>query len=312
MKRQGAVTTDKNHLARRRLHWQLLAACLLSASVALQAAELPPAATPGPTELQEQLRLPLDLRLQLEEQEGLPQHEAQGPLRLSLEEAVLTALRYNRDLTVQQLAPQITGAFEAIERSAFDPVAFAELSFDQGRRQQLVEWEQSKFDTTYRGFTAETGVTKSFSTGTDLELGIAHNQRKTEGEERGSRRSSQQQSASVNLSVTQALLRGASRRANLVDLRQAELDTLASRYELRGFAASLVADVEQAYWDYVLAAQRLAIFEDSLKLAERQLNETEQRIRAGALPQAERVAARAEVARRRQELIDARANSASR
>jgi outer membrane protein TolC len=224
-----------------------------------------------------------------------------------LEEAVLYALRYNRGLTVQQLTPQITGAFEAIERAAFDPALFAELSFDSGRRQQISAATQERFSFSSRGSTAEVGIAQSLSTGTDLELSVAHNQQSSWREDSTSP-TLQQHSAAINLSVTQALLRGGSRRANLVNLHQAQLDTLASRYELRGFATALVADVEQTYWDYVLAAQRLAIFESSLQLAERQLQETEQRIRAGALPEAERAAARAEVARRRQELIDARAN----
>src|SRR5690606_6662895 len=152
-----------------------------------------------------------------------------------------------------------------------------------------------------RGVSGTAGVRATLPSGTTVEGGVEYRQQSS------NRTLDDQHVAGFNLSVTQALLRGASRRANLIDLRQAELDTLASEYELRGFITSLVADVEQAYWNYVLASQRLAIFESSLQLAERQLRETEQRIRAGALPEAEWAAARAEVARRRQELIDARA-----
>jgi outer membrane protein len=43
---------------------------------------------------------------------------------LSVEQAVLLALRYNRELAVEQLTPVITGAFEAIERGVFDPELF--------------------------------------------------------------------------------------------------------------------------------------------------------------------------------------------
>jgi outer membrane protein len=274
--------------------WPWLGLLLMPAAAAVNP---PPAAQPGPTALQERLQLPLDLRLQPADLDTLPAAEPQGALRLSLEEAVLFALRYNRSLTVEQLNPLVAGTFEAIERAAFDPALFAELRFDRGRRPRSSVMESS------RGSTAEIGVGKRLPTGTDIELSINHSREDSSGTSR-----QQQHGAAVDLSVTQALLRGASRRANLVDLQQAELDTLASHYELRGFAESLVADVEQAYWDYALAADRLAIFENSLQLAERQLDETEQRIRAGALPEAERTAARAEVARRRQELIDARAD----
>lgn len=282
-----------------------LAFCLLlpaSPQRAGAGAELPPPFQPGPTELQQHLKTPLDLQFRPRDSDALPVADPQGSLRLSLEEAVLYALRYNRDLTVQQLAPQITGAFEAIERSAFDLTLFGELSFNRAVTERASPDIGFTFPIRSRGIAAETGLRADLPTGTSLEGSVDYR------EQRSSRTPDGQHVAGLNLSVTQALLRGASRRANLVDLRQAELDTLASRYELRGFAANLVAEVEQAYWDYVLAAQQLGIFENSLQLAERQADETEQRIRAGALPEAERAAGRAEVARRRQELIDARAN----
>ncbi|HEX5513152.1 MAG TPA: TolC family protein [Gammaproteobacteria bacterium] len=265
-------------------------------------AESPPVADPGPTELQETLTTPLDLRLRPSDLRDLPTAESQGPLRLSLEEAVLYALRYNRGLTVQQLTPQITGAFEAIERAAFDPALFSELGFNRSTAERASPDIGRTFPVESQGANSAVGLRTTLPTGTDLEGSVSYRRQSS------NRTPDPQYVAGLNLSVTQALLRGGSRRANLVNLRQAELDTLASRYELRGFATALVADVEQTYWDYVLAAQRLAIFESSLHLAERQLQETEQRIRAGALPEAERAAARAEVARRRQELIDARAN----
>ncbi len=270
-----------------------VAACAVALSLP-PAAALPPEALPGPTVLQQELRLRADASRD-------PGPEAEGPLRLSLEEAVLTALRYNRSLTAQQLVPQITGAFEAIERSAFDLTAFAELGFSRSVSERASPDIRQTFSIESRGVSGTAGVRATLPSGTTVEGGVEYRQQSS------NRTLDDQHVAGFNLSVTQALLRGASRRANLIDLRQAELDTLASEYELRGFITSLVADVEQAYWNYVLASQRLAIFESSLQLAERQLRETEQRIRAGALPEAEWAAARAEVARRRQELIDARA-----
>jgi len=89
--------------------------------------------------------------------------------------------------------------------------------------------------------------------------------------------------ARVGLTVTQALLRGAGVDVNLASLRQARLDTVASQYELRGYAEALVANVENMYWDYVLARRQIEIFTDSLALAQRQLEETRQRIEIGKL-----------------------------
>jgi outer membrane protein TolC len=95
-----------------------------------------------------------------------------------------------------------------------------------------------------------------------------------------------------------------------VDLRKARVDTDISQYELRGFAETLVADVERAYWEYSLARRQGEIVNESLSLAEQQLREIEHRIRVGDLPETELAAARAEVALRREALINVRSRLA--
>ena len=61
-----------------------------------------------------------------------------------------------------------------------------------------------------------------------------------------------------------------------------------------------------AYWDYALATRQIKIVEESLQLAEQQKNEAEEMIQVGKLAESEIVAAQAEIAARRQELIEAR------
>jgi len=106
--------------------------------------------------------------------------------------------------------------------------------------------------------------------------------------------------------MTQALLRGFGPSVNLVSVRQSGLDSLASIDELRGFTEALLADTETAYWQYVLAQEEIAIFEQSLTIARQQLEEVELRIEVGILPEIEAAAAKAEEALRVQNLIDAR------
>jgi outer membrane protein TolC len=123
-----------------------------------------------------------------------------------------------------------------------------------------------------------------------------------------SNRAPEQQQARLGLSVTQALLRGFGPAVNLAAVRQAEIGTVASRYELRGFTEALLAEAETAYWNFVLAQKQIAIFDSSLAVARRQRDETELRIEVGLLAEVEGAAARAEVARREQALIDARSD----
>src|SRR5690606_30792586 len=121
-----------------------------------------------------------------------------------------------------------------------------------------------------------------------------------------SNRSPEQRDVRIGLTLTQALLRGASTTVNLARVQQAELETVASLYQLQGFTEALLAEAESVYWQFALASQRIRIFEESLELARRQQTEVEQRIEIGVIGRTEAAAVRAEVAQREQDLIDAR------
>ena len=221
------------------------------------------------------------------------------PIELSLESAVFQALANNRDLAVQQLEPVIAGTFEDLERAQFDPTVFAEAALSRERAEQVSRATGERFSVQGQDNRFNVGISQLLPTGTDVELGLWHDRMYSD-------RTPNQHSVRAGVSVTQSLLRGFNRDVNLANIRLAELDTLASEYELRGFTEALVADVEQTYWDYVLAVRELEIFESGLDLARQQLDVADQRIEVGVLPEAERAAAQVEVALREQDLIDAR------
>ncbi|WP_290652370.1 TolC family protein [Aquisalimonas sp.] len=245
----------------------------------------------------------LDLSLPMDWTGPEPLHDM--PLALSVEDAVFLALRHNRSLTTEQLQPAIAGTFEAVERAVFDPVVFAEASTGRERAvQQFQELDVAPAERRTATERIDSGVRQRLRTGTDLELSVSS--------DRSDRSGVQEQYASrLGVTLTQALLRGGRIESNLASLRQAEIDTLASVYELRGFAEALVAEVEGTYWDYVLANERVRIFEEALDVAERQLEETRRRIAVGDRPETDETSAQAEVALRRQGLIDARSGRES-
>lgn len=216
---------------------------------------------------------------------------------LTVEGAVLLALRNNRDLRVERLNPVIAGTFERIERGAFDPEVFAEAEFFEEEASETSRSTGEQFSVQARETYVSTGIRQFLPTGTTVEGEIRQN-RDT------SNRSPEQQTARAGISVTQSLLRGFGPAVNLAAVRQAELGARASVYELQGFAEAVLAETELAYWNFVLAGREIVIFQRSLELAKRQLDEIEQRIEVGVLPEIEAAAARAEVARREQALID--------
>ena len=58
-----------------------------------------------------------------------------------------------------------------------------------------------------------------------------------------------------------------------------------SEFELRGFTLALVAQVEETFWDYALARRQVEIYEESLKVARQQVDETLALIEVGRLGQ---------------------------
>jgi len=220
---------------------------------------------------------------------------------VSVEDAVFLALQNNPDLRVQTLNPAIAGAFVQIERGVFDPEAYALFQY---REESLLETSRStedEFSVDGNDRFGEVGVRQSLPSGTDLELSV----------EQGrsiSNRTPEQQDARVGLTVTQSLLQGFGPVVNLAAIRLAEWDARMSEFELWGFGEALVAEVEIAYWNWVLAREEIAIFERSYTIAEQQRDEIEQRIELGALPDNDAAAVRAEVAVRQQDLINARSS----
>lgn len=223
----------------------------------------------------------------------------EGRLSISVEEAVFIALKNNRSLGVQLYSPIIAGTFEEEERAVFDASLFAETSVyrQKAERRNLVTGEPVGLRSESEAY--RIGIEKSFSTGTSVDLALRQ-------ERSDSASTLDRQEAAVELSLTQALLRGASREANLAGIRRAELDTMISLFELRGFVESLVAEIENTYWNLVLAEQQVAIFREAMQVARRQVEDIERRIAVGTVAETEIAAARAELASRRQGLIDAR------
>jgi outer membrane protein len=220
-----------------------------------------------------------------------------GPLEVTARDAILMALENNRALRIEKLNPEIRRTGEEKERALFDPV----LTGGYSRFREKTENELLPTGEILENEEAgEVGVSGRIPTGTDVELGIS-----TEKTWPGLY-SDEQHESRVGLTVTQSLLRGAGLNYNLARLRQARLDTRVSQYELRGFAETLVSEVEETYWDYALTGRQIEIFLESLKLAEKQKSETEEIIRIGSLAESELTAAKAEIALRREGLINAR------
>jgi len=93
--------------------------------------------------------------------------------------------------------------------------------------------------------------------------------------------------AGLELGLTQPLLRGLGLGPNLSGWNQARLQLRAAAAELRGALNALALEAEQAYWTLSLAQQEVEIAARSLARARQQLEDTQENIRRGLLPDAD-------------------------
>jgi len=226
------------------------------------------------------------------EKEGPWAEPTDGALAITLEKATLVSLENNWAFRVERFSPDIQRTYEESERAAFDPVVWAEGGWKR---------ERDGLDSVTKGPVFSTGVSEFLPTGTWLDLDFGT----TQEQETIVTKPDEEYETNLSLTVTQALLRGRGLDVNLASLRQARIDTRASEYQLRGLAQSLLAEVENAYWDYTLAKEEVKIYEASVELGTKLVNETIERIKLGQLAKSEVFYGEAETAKRRQDLIDA-------
>ncbi len=110
----------------------------------------------------------------------------------------------------------------------------------------------------------------------------------------------------LGVELRQPLLRG-------LAIDEARLSTRVTRADRRGASASLdralnetAASVEQTYWALAAARLEVSVRDEAVRLAEAQLEQTRARVESGTEPETEYAQPRAEIERRRGELLAAR------
>lgn len=254
----------------------------------------------GPSPWRE-LTVPDRLAVRPQNEDAIHDIGLESPLVLSVERAVLLALRNNRALRVQQLQPMIVATFEELERAQFDPSLSAEISTAHGNRRVFSTTSGPSPHIRSEQQSGDIAVQQALPSGTGIAISFGADRFDAD-------RLDDLYQIGPAITLTQALLRGANWEANIAAINQARIDTQVSEYELRGFAEALVAEVEATFWEYLFTDQEIKIFESSLELAEQQLAETRRRVEVGTVAATELAASRAEVAQRYEALINARSN----
>ena len=216
----------------------------------------------------------------------------ESPLEITVSDAIVLALENNSGFKVELLKPDISLSQEEQARAAFDPNVSSTLSASGSHSTSGTETKRNNLGLQ---------ISRKLFTGGNISLGLNI-------DDTGGGTGEDRYNANIGLSLTHPLFKGAGPGVNLAGVRKAELNTETSLYELQAYAESLVAQVEETYFNYALAQRRVKIYEDSLNLAEQQLNETQVLVDVGKIAEVELVATQAEVASRKEGLINARSD----
>lgn len=224
-------------------------------------------------------------------------HQA-DTLKIDLREAILTALEQNPGVSIQRLQPKIAKTVVKEQGAIFDPTLSASVNKTETKQQRFLGSRPDPFELTSKRSQYDVGLSQNLPTGTTISVNAAMSTSL-------SNIYTDQFSGNVGITVTQALLQGFGLGTNLANLRRAKIDYEISKSELKGVAEEIIASVEQAYWDLYLTQEEINIQQRSLELANKQLRESQERVAVGKLPELELAAVHAEVATRREALIDA-------
>lgn len=214
---------------------------------------------------------------------------------LTLAEAVQQALANNLGLQLQK--DEVTaaeGAKQAAE-GEFDIIANAEGGAQEKEYTPLIPESVQKDETAY----LSAGVEKKYSTGTEVSV----NWNNTRYASEPPTFLDPAYNSGLSVGVRQPLLRGFGTDRQTAGIRASEKNLAAASQRVGSEAANLAASVKAAYWNLVYAWQDKTVKELSLTLAQKLLEETQEKINAGKLAEVEIYQPRSEVARREENLI---------
>ena len=226
---------------------------------------------------------------------------AERPLRL--DEAIRMALQRNEGLIIDRESLVSAEASLGGARGAYDPQL--ELSGGWSRSTEPVNSAFSgapagRFAPELKFTEAGAAIRQLLPSGGTLSLRAQGARQTTDG---SSALLSPAFSTGMGVELRQPLLRNLSIDASRQGVRAADAGRHQALASLQRSVSETVAAVDRAYWSLVAARQGVSVREDATRLAEQQLGDTQARVESGTTPGTELSQPRAELERRRADLL---------
>jgi len=229
-----------------------------------------------------------------------------GERELTLREAVAQALERNEAIILERESAIAAEAAIEAARGAYDPLLGVEAAWQRATLPVNSAFSGAPAD--QAAPTAESAggtvtLEQLLPTGGALSLRSAASRTSTDG---SFELLSPAYWTRIGVELRQPLLRGREVDAARLAVRVATADRDGAVAALRRELTETVAAVERAYWSLVAVRRAVEVREEAVRLAEEQLSETRARIESGMAPETEIAQPRAELERRRGELLAAR------
>lgn len=232
---------------------------------------------------------------------------AESPGRsLTLADAIAGALAKNEDIRVERVALDSAKAALVGAKGAYDP----QLTVDAGWR-SVTTPVNSAFSGAPEGAAAPSDRTAEASASVQQLLPTGGLLSVTTDSSRATTNGafallSPAYQTQLGLELRQPLLRDRGIDPARLTIRVAAADRDRAAGSFRQQVTDTVAAVERAYWGLVAARRAVGVQEEAVALASQQLHETQARIESGSAPENEIAQPRAELERRRGDLLAAR------
>ncbi len=220
---------------------------------------------------------------------------------LTLEDAVIKALKGNLNLAVEVIGPGLADAGLTLAKEAFLPRA--EVSLNRSSNESPSYWflqgsgtvidRQSDF-----GFS----VAQKVPTGADLSLSLNGYRSETN---QAFQLINPRYGSTLRLDFTQPLLRGFGFKVSRRQILVARNDVTISENQFRSALMDTVYSVQEAYWNLVYAVENLKFSEQSLQLGKDLLVKTRKEVEVGQTAPIEVLNAEATVAQREADILAA-------
>jgi outer membrane protein len=235
-----------------------------------------------------------------------PPPQPAGPTRkLTLDDAVQSALEQNLTLQVQRIDPRVQDYYVAQSRSAWLPNLTSSISYQSNDFPNNQTYVASAQSITQTATNVSGGVSQLLPWGSTFS-----------GSWTGARNTTNATSAAfnpstsggLNFSFTQPVLRNLSIDSSRQQLMISKVNREMSDIQLRQVVVATVRAVKFGYWNLVGARSNLEVAQQSLDLSRQTLKDNQTRVEVGTMAPIDIVQAQAEVASNEEQVLVAQAN----